>query len=154
MVGSATGTTFTSGVFGMGFQLAMDNGSGAPTGLMTTATAATNTSPLRYIFNKRTDPLGSPGTSQVTTLTLRGNTVPHTVAAPAVGGDFANAGPAQVMVKKEIFFRTELRIKPIKERERPYYVQNDSYYDTVEANFLNFFKTSPAQAAPVTSAQI
>lgn len=143
---------------GMGFETAQVAGSGCARAVMNQAGAQTAATPLRFVYNKKTDPLGSPCTSGVTTLIVRGNTVPHAVVAPALGGDFVDAGPAQLMVKRETFWKVKMYVKTKKERNRPYMVQNDAYYDNtsapIESGFLNFFKTSPAQAAPVTYAQI
>lgn len=143
---------------GMGFQSAYTNGAGCPRGIgdqPTTDPAVMY--PHRFVYNKKTDPMGSPGTSGATTIMLRGNTVPHLATAPAIASDFVDAGPAQIMVKRETFWAVKLYVKGKRQNNRPFMVENDAFYDATaspESGFINFFKTSPAQAAPVTYAQI
>lgn len=140
---------------GMGFGLAFANGGGSPVGVMNQPVAQSQAIPHRWVYNRKTDPLGSPGTSGVTTLIMRGNTVPHLSGpGPAAPGDFVNCGPAQCMVKRETFWKVKMYVKGRKESNKPYLVQNDAYYDTDISQFQNFFRTSPAQSAPVTEAQI
>lgn len=138
---------------GMGFANAYAVGGGAPIAIMNQVAAQNAAIPLRYIHCKKTDPMGSAGTSQVTTLICRGNTVPHAIAAPAAGGDFTNAGPAQLQIKRETFWKCKMYLVKRRERQQPHMVENLSYYDEDETGFLNFFKTSPAQSAPVSFAQ-
>jgi len=146
------GSPFTT--IGMGFATALSNGGGAPAAIVAQTDNSGAALPMRYVYNKRTDPMGSPGTSGVTTLVLRGNTVPHVIAPPGTTGAYTDAGPAQILVKRETFWRVKMYLTKRSEREQPYMVQNDATYDTDETKFLNFFKTSPAQSAGVTFAQI
>lgn len=143
---------------GMGFDKAYTAGAGAPRGIMDQpSTVTANIYPHRFIYNKKTDPMGSPGTSGAFTLMLRGNTVPHVATAPAIASDFVDAGPAQVMIKRETWWAVKMYVKKARESNKPFMVENDAFYDATanpESGFLNFFKTSPAQAAPVTYAQI
>lgn len=145
---------YTTGALGMGFYNALTNGAGAPLAILNQAGLQNASYPLRLVMCKKTDPMGSPMTADVTTLILRGNTIPHNdTTPPAASGDFVSCGPAQIMVKRETFWAAKLYVQKRRETTKPHVVDNQGYYDTDPTKYVNFFKTSPAQAGPYAAAQ-
>lgn len=142
---------------GMGFQRVANNGPGGghQNTLFNQNRSMANIVNSRLIYNRKTDPLGSPCTSAVHTLTVRGNTMPHIhTTAPAAPGAFIDVGPAQLFVKQETYWCVKLYQTKRREKTRPFYADNTAYFDSDTAQYQNMYRTAPAQAAPYAESQI
>lgn len=109
---------------GLGFSAAI--GSGAVPQLVNAAAPAVCIRPYEYpraMYCKRTDPLGSPCTTALNTVVIRGGMSP---SIPVAGPDWTQMIPATVLIHMATHWKTKMyEVRDKSAKKRPYNTWND-----------------------------